>query len=112
MSATELLKDVTLRPWPTPSKDELSQQDLYLKIEQLTAERGHLRDITEASLQEGIEVGKGATDDAATRVESEQHEKEAPTEQETREKVFNAQREMYGHLEYARTSLGTLQVCG
>ncbi|KAF1947969.1 hypothetical protein EJ02DRAFT_449434 [Clathrospora elynae] len=96
------LKDVTLRPWPAPKKEELSQEDLLVKIEQLASERGHLRDITEKSLQEDIDAGKHIPDDTNDAVKQEAKEKEAPSRQERLEKVFNAGKEMYGHLEWAK----------
>ncbi|KAF1842510.1 mediator of RNA polymerase II transcription subunit 17 [Cucurbitaria berberidis CBS 394.84] len=102
MAGTESLRDVTLRPWPAPKKEELSQEDLFLQIQQLTTERGHLRDITEKSLHEDIAAGKDVPDEAKEDVESGAKEKDAPTKQEMLEKVFNAQREMYGHLEWAK----------
>jgi hypothetical protein len=49
MSGAEALGEVTLRPWPAPKKEGFSKQELLRQIEQLTAERGHLRDITEES---------------------------------------------------------------
>ncbi len=100
MAGTESLKDVTLRPWPPQKKEQQSQQDLQLQIHQLTTERGHIRDITEQSLQEDIATGKNVPDEAT---ESKDKEKQAPTSQEMREKIFNAQKEMYSHLEYAQT---------
>lgn len=94
----ESLKDVTLRPWPAPKSEELSQQDLYQQIEQLTAERGHLRDITEASLQEDIAAGKDVPG-TVEKAQSGKDEKDTLAKQTTPEKVLNMQKEMFGHLE-------------
>jgi mediator of RNA polymerase II transcription subunit 17 len=93
------LENVTLRPWPAPKKEELSQEDLLFKIEQLASERGHLRDITEQSLQEDIDAGKHVPDATADEVKGGDKEKDAPSGQEQREKVFKAAQEMYSHLE-------------
>jgi mediator of RNA polymerase II transcription subunit 17 len=101
MAGNESLKDVTLRPWPPQKKEELSQDDLLLQIEQLTTERGHLRDITEKSLQEDIDSGKHVPEDVKDSLTKDDKDKDAPSKQQMVEKVFNAQREMYGHLEYA-----------
>ena len=96
------LNNVTLRPWPAPKKEELTQDDLLFKIEQLASERGHLRNITEQSLQEDIDAGKHVpsdnTDTDAVK-EEEKKEKEAPSLQEQREKVMKVGMEMYSHLE-------------
>jgi len=102
MSGMESLRDVTLRPWPSPEQSGLSQQDLYVQIEQLTTERGHLRDITEASLLEDIRAGKDRPDGAVQRAQQAEDENLAASKQATRETIFNAQREMYGHLEWAK----------
>lgn len=100
MAGTESLKDVTIRPWPPQKKEEQSQEDLLLQIHQLTTERGHLRDITERSLEEEIAAGRNVPDDATDTVQKAEKEKEAPSSQEMREKIFKAQQEMYSHLEY------------
>ncbi|KAE8855980.1 hypothetical protein PTNB29_08819 [Pyrenophora teres f. teres] len=102
------LNNVTLRPWPAPKKDELTQEDLLFKIEQLASERGHLRNITEQSLQEDIDAGKnvpGHGSDAGAAKEEEKKkkkEKEALSLQEQREKVLKVGMEMYSHLEWAK----------
>ncbi|OAL43246.1 hypothetical protein IQ07DRAFT_593234 [Pyrenochaeta sp. DS3sAY3a] len=102
MAGNESLKDVTLRPWPPQKKEELSQEDLLLQIEQLTTERGHLRDITEKSLQDDIDSGKHVPEDVKDGLKQDDKDKDAPSKQQMVEKVFNAQREMYGHLEWAK----------
>lgn len=96
------LNNVTLRPWPATEKEELTQDDLLIKIEQLASERGHLRNITEQSLQQDIDAGKHVPDDAddATKQEDKEKETDAPSRQEQAEKVFKAGQEMYSHLEY------------
>ena len=94
------LNNVALRPWPAPKKEELTQDDLLFKIEQLASERGHLRNITEQSLQEDIDAGKDVPDDAAEGAEKDKKEKDVPSRQEQLEKVFKAGQEMYSHLEY------------
>lgn len=101
MSGADSLKDVALRPWPANKKDELSKDALLQQIEQLTTERGHLRDITEQSLQADIEAGKDVPDDAKEGSEDEDEEKEAPSRKEKMEEIFKMQMEMAGHLEYA-----------
>ncbi|KAL6705797.1 RNA polymerase II mediator complex subunit [Coniothyrium glycines] len=98
----EELKEVTLRPWPAQEKKELSLEELHLQVEQLTSERGHLRDITELSLQEAIAAGKDVPNGVSKNADQEKTIKEAPSAQEAREKVFNAGRDMYGHLEWAK----------
>ena len=101
MSGLEPLKDVALRPWPANKKDELSRDALLQEIEQLTTERGHLRDITEQSLQADIDAGKDVPDDAKEGSEDGDEEKEAPSIKERKEEIIKMQMEMAGHLEYA-----------
>ncbi|KAF1351619.1 hypothetical protein EJ07DRAFT_159357 [Lizonia empirigonia] len=102
MSGVESLKDVALRPWPANKTDELSKDALLQQIEQLTTERGHLRDITEQSLQADIEAGNDVPDDAKEGSEDEDDEKEAPSRKEKMEEIFKMQMEMAGHLDWAR----------
>jgi mediator of RNA polymerase II transcription subunit 17 len=102
MSGAEALREVTLRPWPAPQKEELSPQDLLRQIEQLTTERGHLRDITEKSLQEDIDAGKDLPDEAAEAAEPDKDEKDAPSKEERLQAVFRAHQEINGHLEYVQ----------
>ncbi|KAH7380639.1 subunit 17 of mediator complex-domain-containing protein [Pyrenochaeta sp. MPI-SDFR-AT-0127] len=102
MAGTESLKEVTLRPWPSQQKEEQSQQDLLQQIHQLTLERGHLRDITESSLQEEINAGKNIPGEATDGARKADKENETPSKQEMLEKIFNAQREMHSHLEWAK----------
>jgi mediator of RNA polymerase II transcription subunit 17 len=99
MSGTESLKDVALRPWPAQSKGEISKDELLLQIEQLTNERGHLRDITEKSLQEDVDAGKHVPEDAMEGVENVKGEKETPSRKEKMDEIFRVQMEMAGHLE-------------
>jgi mediator of RNA polymerase II transcription subunit 17 len=98
MPGTESLTDVTLRPWPTSKKDELSPQDLLRQVEQLANERGHLRNVTEKSLQDDIIAGKDAPDSAAANAE-EKKEKETPSKDERLQDIFRMQQEMAGHME-------------
>ncbi|KZM27155.1 RNA polymerase II mediator complex subunit [Ascochyta rabiei] len=102
MSGVESLKDVALRPWPANKKDELSRDALLQQIEQLTTERGHLRDITEKSLQADIEAGKDVPDDAEEGSEDEEEEKDVPSRKEKMDEIFKMQMEMAGHLDWAR----------
>ncbi|KAF2852825.1 hypothetical protein T440DRAFT_19717 [Plenodomus tracheiphilus IPT5] len=102
MSSMESLQDVTLRPWPSVKQGGLSQQDLYTQIEQLTNERGHLRDITESSLQEAKGAGRDVPHGGVRKEQDKEVDKEAATKKVTRDTIFHAQREMYGHLEWAK----------
>jgi mediator of RNA polymerase II transcription subunit 17 len=101
MSGAEALGEVTLRPWPAPKKEGFSKQELLRQIEQLTTERGHLRDITEKSLQEDIDAGKTVPDEAAATAEAKKDDKDAPSKEERLQAVYRAQQEISGHLEYA-----------
>lgn len=61
--------DITMRPWPATEKEELSPGDIFTQIAQLTSERGHLRFITERSLQEEVDSGKDVPEDVMEGVE-------------------------------------------
>jgi mediator of RNA polymerase II transcription subunit 17 len=101
MSGAESLKDVALRPWPTYKKEMLGSEDLMLQIEQLTSERGHLRNITEKSLQDDVIAGKDSYEGAVVAAEQKEDGKEdAAQEKEKRiQDVFRAQQEMTSNLE-------------
>lgn len=99
MSGNEPLKDVTLRPWPAPKKEKLSQLDLLEQIEQLTTERGHLRDITEQSLQKDIDNGEDAPEANLEGATPMKQEKKELTKDEQLREVFRTQHEMASHLE-------------
>jgi mediator of RNA polymerase II transcription subunit 17 len=93
------LGNVALRPWPAPKKEELSQGDLLFEIEQLASERGHLRNITEQSLQEDIDAGKDVPDATTDEFKQEKKDKDAPSTQEQREKVFKFAQKLHSQVE-------------
>lgn len=99
MAGTESLADVTLRPWPAVKKEELSPQDLLLQIEQLGNERGHLRNVTEKSLQEDIIAGKDVPDGTAGGSVQKEDKKDAPSREERLQEVIRMQQEMSSHME-------------
>lgn len=99
MSGYESLADVTLRPWPAAKKEELSPQDLLLQIEQLGTERGHLRDVTENSLQEEMAAGKFASEEAVGGLEQNKKKRDATSREERLQEVLMAQHEMCMHME-------------
>lgn len=103
MSGFESLKDVALRPWPGNKKDELSKDAVLQQVEQLARERGHLRNITEQSLQADIDAGRDLPDDLKEAPEEEEEEKEL-TLDERKAEVAKMQMEMASHLEYASTT--------
>jgi len=81
-------------------KEELGQQELLLQVTQLTSERGHLREITEKSLQEQIEAGRDILNGVKKGVEEEEEkEKEAPSMNERLEEIHRVRMEMISHLE-------------
>jgi len=100
MSGLESLKDVALRPWPAKKTDEFGKDALWPQIEQLAIERGHLRNITEHSLQADLEAGKNVPDDAKDSSEDEEEEKPRSLD-ERKAEVLKMQMEMASHLEYA-----------
>ncbi|KAJ4993040.1 RNA polymerase II mediator complex component SRB4 [Stagonosporopsis vannaccii] len=101
MSGLESLKDVALRPWPTKKIDEFGKDALRPQIEQLAIERGHLRNITEQSLQADLEAGKDVPDGAKDSSEDEEEEKPRSLD-ERKVEVLKMQMEMASHLDWAR----------
>jgi mediator of RNA polymerase II transcription subunit 17 len=100
MSGLDSLKDVALRPWPADKEDESSKDVVFRKIEQLATERGHMRNITEQSLQADVDAGKDALDDAKDGSEEEDEGLKSKTFEERRDEIMKMQWEMAMHLEY------------
>jgi mediator of RNA polymerase II transcription subunit 17 len=100
MSGLDSLKDVALRPWPADKDDDSSRDVVLRKIEQLATERGHMRNITEQSLQADIDSGKDTLGDAKDSSEEGDEAKKPQTFEERREEIMKMQWEMSTHLEY------------
>lgn len=100
MLGTGALRDVTLRPWPQSKKAELTAEDLAVQISQLAEERGgHLREITENSLQDELLAGNNVADNATSDIE-EKAKKEAPSREQRQEDILREGKQIYQHLEY------------
>ncbi|KAJ4412364.1 RNA polymerase II mediator complex subunit [Didymella pomorum] len=106
MSGLDSLKDVALRPWPADEEDESSKDVMFRKIEQLATERGHMRNITEQSLQAEIGAGKDALDDAKDGEEDGEEDTKSKTFEERRDEIMKMQWEMAMHLDFARFAAG------
>ncbi|OSS54628.1 hypothetical protein B5807_00656 [Epicoccum nigrum] len=102
MSEFESLRDVALRPWPVNRTDDLSKDAMLQQVEQLARERGHLRNITEQSLQADIDAGKDVPDDLKEISEEDEEEKEPLTLDERKAEIAKMQMEMASHLDWAR----------
>ncbi len=111
MSGLDALKDVALRPWPVNKTDEFGKDALLQQVEQLARERGHLRNITEQSLQADIDAGKDLLDDAKEDHKDKEEEKETCSLDERKAEIAKMQMEMASHLEYGRITIHTLNAC-
>ena len=100
MSGLDSLRDVALRPWPTDKEDESSKDVVFRKIEQLATERGHMRNITEQSLQAEIDAGRDVLEDAKGGSEDGDADTKSKTFEERRDEINKMQWEMSMHLEY------------
>ncbi|KAF2791477.1 hypothetical protein K505DRAFT_280651 [Melanomma pulvis-pyrius CBS 109.77] len=105
MSGAGPSASVALRPWPAPQKEAIPPADLFSRVHQLTIERGHLRSITEKSLQDDIDTGKDVATDIVEGVEQSQ-KKDAPTRQERVQEIAQKQVEMYQALDWASFAAG------
>ncbi|KAF2687220.1 hypothetical protein K458DRAFT_296237 [Lentithecium fluviatile CBS 122367] len=105
MSDAASLTTVALRPWPAPTKDALSKEDLSAQIHQLTTERGHLRGITEKALQEEIDAGKSVPEDVMEGAETEP-KKDAPAADERLKDIHRVRNEMHTKIEWAYFAAG------
>ncbi|ORY02942.1 subunit 17 of mediator complex-domain-containing protein [Clohesyomyces aquaticus] len=100
MSASGSVTNVALRPWPTSSRDKLTPLEIHAQIAQLTTERGHLRYITEESLQNEIDTGTDPSKVAKNDAKDDK-EKGAPTRQERLMEIQATGRNMYTKLEWS-----------
>ncbi|KAF1921067.1 subunit 17 of mediator complex-domain-containing protein [Ampelomyces quisqualis] len=102
MSGAGSLMNITLRPWPAPKKEELGPQHLLQQVEQLANERGHLRNVTEKSLQDEITSGKDVSEGAKDESDEKKEKKEVYSKEERLQDVFRMQQEMSNHMEWAK----------
>jgi mediator of RNA polymerase II transcription subunit 17 len=98
MSGAGTTTTVALRPWPAPKKEAIPPPELFSRLHQLTNERGHLRSITEKSLQDDIDTGKDVTEDIVQGIDQ-SLVKDAPTKQESVQEITQKQQQMISALE-------------
>ncbi|KAF2473112.1 uncharacterized protein BDR25DRAFT_332783 [Lindgomyces ingoldianus] len=102
MSASGSFTNVALRPWPAPAREKLTPVEIHAQIAQLTTERGHLRYITEDSLQNEIDTGTDPSKAASAKegvVQVEQNA--APTRQERLVEIQRTGQAMFSRLEWS-----------
>lgn len=93
---------IALRPWPAPKTGERKPEELKTQIAQLVIERGgHVRNITEHSLQDDIIAGKDIADDSSEQAEKKADRKEAQTREERQQDIQRLQQEMWNEMEWA-----------
>jgi mediator of RNA polymerase II transcription subunit 17 len=98
MSGAGTATSVALRPWPASKMEAIPPPELFSRLHQLTNERGHLRSITEKSLQDDINTGKDVAEDIIEGVEQ-KLAKDAPTKQESMQEITQKQQQMISALE-------------
>lgn len=96
----------SIQPWARPSKDSVALKDVLAR---LNFERGHFRDITEASLQEEIAAEGALTlsedeedNDEAEEVDNADDTKSKP---KTREELYKAKYELQSHVNAAHQEI-------
>lgn len=98
MSAAGSTTNVALRPWPASKKDELTKDELLAQIGQLTVERGHLRDITEKTLQGEVDAGKHVPEESLEGVDQ-ADKKDAAATKDRLEEIQRVRHEMWAKLQ-------------
>ncbi|KAJ4305525.1 RNA polymerase II mediator complex subunit [Kalmusia sp. IMI 367209] len=107
MSGIDPLANVVLRPWPVSAKEALTKEDLLLQVEQLaTGRKQPLRDITEKVLQDDIAAGRDGLVDSKGGEQDQKEEEEAPSSQETLEKIARTRHEVFTKLEWTSFAAG------
>ncbi|CAI6340233.1 unnamed protein product [Periconia digitata] len=105
MATTDDTTEIKLRAWPAPQKEPLDHKDILAQVTQLAAERGHLRGITEQSLQDEIEASKN--DIGVVMDDSEEKSKlDEPSVKEKLEEIHASRMSMFKNLELAAFHAG------
>ncbi|KAK3679370.1 RNA polymerase II mediator complex subunit [Recurvomyces mirabilis] len=97
---------LSLKPWSRASNDTSTLKDILGRVH---LERGHFRDITEASLQEelandgALELSSSSDDEAAD--EDEEKQEAGNAKPKTREDLWKARAEMLQHLDAAHNDV-------
>jgi mediator of RNA polymerase II transcription subunit 17 len=99
MASSSTTTNVALRPWPSTKKEKLEPVDIFNQVNQLAAERGHLRSVTEQKLQEEVDNGEDATEDVMQGVEKEGVPKTQSRDERLQE-LARAKAEMLAKLKY------------
>jgi mediator of RNA polymerase II transcription subunit 17 len=99
MASASTTTNVALRPWPSTKKEKLEPVDIFNQVNQLAAERGHLRSVTEQKLQEEVDNGEDATEDVMQGVEKEGLPKTQSRDERLQE-LARAKAEMLAKLKY------------
>ncbi|KAF2487958.1 subunit 17 of mediator complex-domain-containing protein [Neohortaea acidophila] len=106
MAATELAS-FSFQPWANKRAEEGRLQDILARV---SGERGHFRDITEASLQEEL-AADGALELSESGTEDEEEERDDASQlpekarPATREELFKAKYEMLGNVRAAEQEI-------
>lgn len=97
MSSTNTATSLSFKPWTTNDIGQTALKDILARV---NLERGHFRDITEASLQEEI-AAEGALSSGSSDGDENEEQDEVPPKQKgatTREELYAAKREMLDHV--------------
>lgn len=99
---------LALRPWVRDVPEQSALKDV---LQRVNLERGHFRDITEASLQEEV-AGQGPLELSDSNDDDDQDETEeqlntAPSVPTTRKELFEAKNEMWQHVRTAEEQVLT-----
>lgn len=98
MSAAASSTSVALRPWPAPKKEKLEPVDVFEQVGQLAAERGHLRYITEQTLQDEVDAGDTIKEDVMEGIE-EGAKKDTPSKEDRLKELQDARHRMWTSVE-------------
>ena len=87
--------------------------DIYAQIEQLASERGHLRYITEESLQNEIETGDKAAEDVMEGLEEggDPDAKALPSKEDRQVELQDARLAMMQSVEYSESGPSSSSPC-
>lgn len=111
MSATTTSTSLSFKPWTRDRSDDTALKDVLARV---NLERGHFRDITEASLQEEIAAdgaidSSSSEDEESDEEESDEEESEARNRKQktptTRKELYAARWEMMQHTQAAHNEI-------
>jgi phosphoglycolate phosphatase-like HAD superfamily hydrolase len=94
-------KNIVLRPWLAPKKEQLDKVSALSQLAQLSQEQNlFTRHITEERFEQEIKTGKHASEEVMEGVEGEEKQQDAPTYEKRQQELVKARQEILDSVLY------------